>query len=586
MKKWLASLCALSLLTAAASAQCFEANLGTLIGTGDDTLFGVQPLNFTFPMGASTYDACQINTNGAIYLTNGTTAATGTSSTGYSTIAATMVTNLRGAAGASPRVAVYWRDLNLTTANNAGVYINNTIPGKAVITWKNAVHYNQTTPVFTVQAQLFATGEVRMYYDQSCNNTANSPIVGVSAGNALADPGASNLLTGASSTSLIMYQTFSTLNTFNAFQNTTLSFVPNASGGYTETSSACVAAQHVNYGSDCVFRTATFYENFPANTIDLSNTSWRMAPNGVGTGYIITPGFGTWYTHTLPGLALGDDQNGTLTLPVPFNYHGGSTSTLTICSNGFIWMQTNASTDFSPTTGEIFSNGARVMPMWCDGVPDGATNVNNVFAEVDAATNKAYVTWVNVPIFAGVGGTMNVQTEFDLTSGAIQVRYGTISCGNTSIVGWTPGSTVSTVNPGSRDLSVDVAAGFTASIPEQRGMSLAAVPAPVLGTTVTYTTNEIPAAATLSLMLISFTRYNPGLAIPGAPTCQQLIDLSASASYLLLPAGGSATSALTLPSNPGLIGLPVAAQSFSLDPTQNLLGVVSSNGVYSILKNF
>ncbi|MEY3161378.1 MAG: hypothetical protein RIT25_1369, partial [Planctomycetota bacterium] len=387
MKNWLAPLCALSLLTAAASAQCYESNIGTQIGLGDDTLLPLQAMNMTFPMGASTYDACQINTNGAIFLTNGTTLGTGTTATGYSTSAATMVNNIRGAAGASPRIAAYWRDLNLTVGNNGGVFFNNTIPGKVVITWKNAVHFGQTTPVFSFQAQLFSTGEVRMYYDQNCNNTANTPIVGVSAGNAIADPGASNLLTGASSTSLIMYQTFATLNTFNTFRNKSLSFVPNASGGYTETSSDCVAAQHVLYGSGCVFRSATFYENFPANTIDLSNTSLRMTPNGAGTGYIITPGFGTNYTHTLPGLGLGDDQNGTLALPAPFNYPGGSTSTLTICSNGFIWMQTNASTDFSPTTGEIFSNAARVMPMWCDGVPDGATNVNNVFAEVNAATN-------------------------------------------------------------------------------------------------------------------------------------------------------------------------------------------------------
>jgi hypothetical protein len=43
---------------------------------------------------------------------------------------------------------------------------------------------------------------------------------------------------------------------------------------------------------------------------------------------------------------------------------------------------------------------------------------------------------------------------------------------------------------------------------------------------------------------------------------------------------------LTLPNNPGLAGLPVAAQSFSLDATQNLLGVVSSNGVFSVLNAF
>ena len=93
MKQLLSPLCAAALLAASLSAQCYETNLGTQIGTGDDTLFAVQPLGFTFPMGgiAATYDAVQFNTNGVAFLTNGTTAAVGGTGTGYSTVAATQL---------------------------------------------------------------------------------------------------------------------------------------------------------------------------------------------------------------------------------------------------------------------------------------------------------------------------------------------------------------------------------------------------------------------------------------------------------------------------------------------------------------
>lgn len=111
-----------------------------------------------------------------------------------------MVTNLRGTALLPPRVAAYWRDLNLTAGNNAGLFVNNTIPGKCVVTWVNAVHFGQTSPVFTARAQLFDTGEVRLFFSGTTQNTAICPIVGLSQGAAVADAGVS--------TSKIVDQTF------------------------------------------------------------------------------------------------------------------------------------------------------------------------------------------------------------------------------------------------------------------------------------------------------------------------------------------------------------------------------------------
>jgi len=585
MNRILGSLSTLA-LCAVASAQCFESNFGTQIGLGDDTLLAAQALGFNFPIGATNYTHIIPNTNGCAFLHTAATGALGTTATGYSTSAATMLTNLRGAAGGAPRLAAYWRDLNLTAANTGAVWGNGTVAGRYVLTWRNAVHFGQTTPVFTIQMQVYASGEVWMFYNGTLQNTAACPMVGVSQGGAIADPGISDLSVGATgvSTSRIVYQSFPTLNTFD-LQNKTTKFVPNAGGGYDVVPTVCEPANNTNYGKGCPNLSATAYENFPANTIDLSNTSIRMTPTGAG--YLFTPGTGTNYTHTVPGLALGDDAVGTLALPVPFNYPGGSTSTLSICSNGYIWMQSpNALADFSPTNAELFSNAARLMPMWCDGVPDGVTNIANVFAEVDAINNKAYVSWLNIPIFGGVGGTMNVQCELDLVAGTVEYRYGAVSCGNVCIVGWAPGTGASVLDGGSIDISASLPGSFQTTQPEKRPLSLAAAGNPTIGGSVTFTTDQISGSG-LSFYLLSAAQFNPGLdlGVFGAPGCQAYVQLPEILSNLQvgLP---TATTVLSIPNDPFFAGLAVFSQSVALDASANAFGIITSNGVRSYLNAF
>ena len=226
------------------------------------------------------------------------------------------------------------------------------------------------------------------------------------------------------------------------------------------------------------------------------------------------------------------------------------------------------------------------MPMWCDGVPDGVTNVANVFAEVDALNNKAYVSWLNIPIFGGVGGTMNVQCELDLTSGAVEYRYGAISCGNTCIIGWAPGTGASVVDAGSIDFSARLAGGFQSTSPEQRALALTTATAPVIGSAVTFTTNQIPATG-LSFYLVSAGQYNPGLdlGIVGAPGCNAYIQLPEILSSLQIGTP-SATSSYTIPNDPFFIGVSIYSQAVAVDPAANAFGFITSNGVASTLNAF
>lgn len=588
MKRHLTSFTTLALLTAAASAQCFETNYGTLLGTGDDTLFATQPMNISFPMGGTftSYTHVAVNTNGAAFLWNAATGIVGALGTGYSTSASTIVTNLRGSAGGSPRIAPYWRDLNFLAANNGGVWLNNTLPGKCVITWANAVHYSNNPPIFTFQAQLFDTGEVKFFYSGSAQNYNTVPICGISRGGGVADPGVTDLSVGASgtSTSQIVYQTFTTANTFD-LQTTGVSFVPNAGGGYDTVPGPCVPATNTNYGTGCYNVSATAYELFPTTTIDLSNQKILLLPNMDG-GYTFAQGFGTNFVHTQPGLALTDDSVATLALPIPFNYPGGSTTSLSICSNGYIWMQApNTLADYTPSAAELFSNPARLCAMWCDGLPDGATNVNNVFAEVNPLTNIAYVTYAAVPVLGG--GVIDVQVEFNLLLSEIEIRYGTVSCSNNSLVGWTPGTGFSAINAGNLDITALLPATFKTKAAELLALALTAAPTPVLGSTLVYTTSNIPAASLFTGLLVSLGTVNPGveLGFLGAPGCFQWIDLNTAATNILF-GSPSITFPFVIPNDAGFIGLPLCTQAAAFDLASNPLGVITSNAVRSVINSF
>lgn len=580
--------CAAVAFASVGQAQCYESNLGSLLGVGDDTLLTLTPMNMTFPMPtggvAASFTHIQPNTNGVIYLSNG--AASGGSSTGYSTSATTMLTNMRGSAGNAPRIACYWRDLDMLAANSGGVYVNNTIPGKVVVTWKNAVHYGQTTPIFTCQVQMFSTGEVRMFYDGRLQNTSGGGTVGISVGNAVGastTPATDMSLGTGNSTLGLMFETFATINTFD-LRTKTLRFVPNGTNGYAQTLSDCVPASNAEFGRGCTFVSATAYESFAANTIDLANTSFRLTPNASG-GYSFGPGSGaSRYTHTVASLGLTDDSVATFALPSPLSYPGGTTSSLDICSNGYIWMQSpNTLADFSPTAAEMFSNPARLCPMWCDGLPDAT---NNVYAE--AVGSMAYITYSNVPIFGGVGGVLDLQVQINLATGVIEVLYGSISCGNVALVGWTTGTAGgSVVDTGSRDWSSEIPGGFSTVSVEQRGLALVASPVPTLGTTLTWTTSNIPASAVVTGQIVSFVGINLGVDLTsiGAPSCRQYV-VSAAGTSLLLFGGPSVSTSLVIPNNSAFAGVSLYAQSVSLDPASNAFGAVFSNGTNSFLQSF
>ncbi len=603
MNRFLATLSSAALLAAATSAQCFESNFGTLLGIGDDTLFASTPMNINFPMGGAfaTYDHIRVNTNGCAFLWSGATGELNTTGTGYSGTAATMVANLQGTAGGAPRIAPYWRDLNFLAGNSAGVWINNTIPGKCVITWENAVHYSNNPPIFTFQAQLFDTGVVQFFYSGTAQNYNTVPICGISQGGAIADPGVTDLSVGATgvSTSPIVYETFTVANTFD-LQATGLSFVPNAGGGYDVLPAACVPATNTYYGAGCADSFTSVYQRFAdAAVAGPALTGQSVVFSPVTGGYLTTWGGGSFLAPS--GTAANvfasptDDGEFALTPSLPFPTAAGPQATVRVHSNGCISWGASAQTfpgsnNYTPTAAAFLDAGNDAFWSWHDYNESETGSGRIVFEEVVVGADTVLaVTWNGVENYStpAAANPSTMQMQLNLTTGTCTIVWVSIdadptsSFGSAHLVGYSPAGP--SINPGLFDFATMLP--IVTQAVDGATLDLAISGAPVLGTSVTWTTSNISASALLSAQLISLGQVNPGLPIAGAPGCIQSVDLTLAATVLLF-INPIDTYSIALPNNAAFVGLPLNCQSASLVPTANALGVVTSNAVRSVANTF
>ncbi|GAB4150576.1 MAG: hypothetical protein Fur0037_19180 [Planctomycetota bacterium] len=558
-----------------AQVACYESNYGPSLGTGDDVIFPIQPIGFSFPFAGQTYTDVFICTNGYFFLSNAGTPPAGTAYM-YTGSPSTLVNSV------APMISPFGHDLNVTAANNGGVHVASfTNPNRFVITWQNVVEYGHTT-LLTVQCQLSDTGQIGFFYSANTSVAGSTDLTGFSPGNGAIDPGAVDLTTNPSTAVPTVYELFDSVSLPFDIQGRSTLFTPNAAGGFDVDTNTCVGAAHTSYGSGCIFGAVSFYEAFGPGTFDLgvpapAVNSVLLTPQG--GGYLVTPGSANWFTHTLPGLGLGDDAQAPLALPSAFAYPGGSTTSLAVCSNGFLWLQPDPSTDFSPTPAELLGQTARLAPIWADLVPNAT---NDVYAEVDASTNTAYVTWDSVPTFAS-GGRVRVQVAIDLSAMTVEYRYqDCLLPGSSCVVGWSPGG--GAPDPGNRDISMSMP--FT-TVPDSSPLRLDASPAPVAGSTVTWTTSNIPAAALLSSHVISFAPVIPAfdLSVIGAPGCFQHASLVVGTAPFIF-GSPTATFTLAIPSSSSWLGAHLYCQSVSLVPGINAASLITSNGVDSRISSF
>lgn len=614
----LSRLLAVTAVCAVLPAQCFETNFGTLCpqsggpdGLGDDVLFDVQPLNLSFPMGgvAGAYTHCEVQTNGVIFLSNG--APTGATTQGFSNNNNVQIANLRGAPGSAPRIAPFWRDLVADAVNGGGVYLNDTIAGKVVITWDNMVQFNTTSPVFTVQAQLFANGDVSFYYGSSTDSAA--PVIcGVSEGDDVPIVPEVNLSAGGNvSGQNWMFERFAT-GTFD-LAATCIEFSDNGSG-YTQ--SVSDAASHTSYGAACYgIATESIYQDFAQASLASAalDGGESMVFTPTADGYAVTWGGANYITTTgaATPLAVGDDGEVGVTPSMPLPSPFGAASELRVHGNAIVSLGATpqdfpgAPNVYTPTVAALENATQTAFWSWHDYNTNESGSGQVTYDEQNHGDMIALITWSDVESFSQPAGPnpSTLQFQLNLNTGVVAIVWlnidddDTAQFGSGHLIGFSPGGASAAGN------SVDLATALPYTTqPDIEPIQLSASPNPVstatTGTLVTYTTTNIPEAgpgtgvyvAANILSLAGVPEPGVELSFLGAPGCfahvltldliQAMIGVSPTESVSFqIPAG--VTPGILLYSQSIALVIPN-----SLPNGQNAFGLTTSNGVRSFITNF
>jgi len=572
---------------AAQSVPCFENALGTNIGAGDDTVSYNNALGFTFPGPSGPVTAIDIASNGFVWLgtnPNHDPACCSGDSAAF----------LAGDA----RVAGYWMDLYPPGAPAGGGVFFNAIPAgggfpaRAVITWSQCPEYF-SNPNITAQVQLVSTGEIVINHDAGNVQPQNyhSPLVGVTQGGAavanvvnFGTLPVGGVNTGTNPTA---FQVYSIPPAYDLAGQTIL-FTPNGTGGYLITQvTSC--AKNTLYGAGCTNIPGSFYENFnPASAFDLNNSSMTMI--NTGAAYLALGGLATYQapSPTATPLAIGDDGEVTVALGSAFPYPGGSTPTLQVCSNGFVSIGVGNGTSYIPDVPTLLANTQTAWYCWHD---YNETQPGSGVIKFEEVGSVSYVTWDGVWDYGGASASnaSTWQMQFDRSTGNVSWVWQTMSplsgtTGTGFLVGYSTGGP--SLDPGNRDISATLPGSFSAGA-DILALALSASPSPRIGNTVVFTTTNVPAATVLTGHILSFGQINPGidLGFLGAPGCLQQINTAGSSSTLLF-GSPTVTHNITIPNTVIYAGLTFYSQSASLTPGVNPLGLLTSNGMASLINLF
>jgi hypothetical protein len=343
-----------------------------------------------------------------------------------------------------------------------------------------------------------------------------------------------------------------------------------------------VLATNSALGQGCIRQFTSFYEYFPtAAGFDLANSSMSML--FTGGNYFVLPGTTTFVppSANAAALTLGDDANTSVTLSAPFPYAGGTTTQLSVCSNGYVSVAAAGNgTAYTPNINAMLSAANTGWWVWHDLNPSLAGSGQVKFEEVGGI---AYITWDGVYSFA----TTNPETfqlQFDLASGNVHFVFGAVGgVGNGYLVGYSPGGP--SIDPGSRDISATLPLTFSTDPVDAQALALAASSRPVTGTNWNLTVSNVPATGLLGVDVFGLS--DPGindLFFLGAPGCGLRATLDVTNAWFV--AGATHTYSLAIPSNPALLNFNLYTTSavFQVPPV-NALGAITSNGIQGMIGN-
>ncbi|HEX6810729.1 MAG TPA: hypothetical protein VF384_03810 [Planctomycetota bacterium] len=334
------------------------------------------------------------------------------------------------------------------------------------------------------------------------------------------------------------------------------------------------------YGTGCInVPDVSTYELFGTSAaFDLDNTSMSLVPTG--TGYLAVPGLTSFVppSGTATTLSLGDDTETTVTLSAPMPIGSTSTTQLTVCSNGFVSAGTGNGTAYTPDP-TVFLNGPRAWwsLVWHDLNPAIVGSGQVKFEEVGGV---AYVTWDGVWDYGGtsVANANTFQAQFDIATGLVHYVWQTVSnSGNGILTGISNAGP--SPNPGSMDISAALPSTYIASTFATLPLALASSARPVIGTSISLNSTQVPPAGLVGLQILGLTEFTAGIDLTflGMPGCNLHTTLDATATFF--PVGGTGSSPFAIPGLPALAGTVIRTQSAVWVPGINAFGFITSNGV-------
>jgi len=192
----------------------FETNYGTYLTNCDDCAFS-ESFGFSFPYFGSSYTSGFVSSNG--YLTFNTSDARYVESVPIFTLL--------------PRIAAFFDDLYGAASGVGGVYINDQVPGRFVVTYDRVAHFS-AGGMNTLQIQLFQTGRIVFAFNGITSLTTGT-ITGITPGPAApfqqVDFRTNRNFDVAAGTSI--YEYFTSTNPFNLDGGFVI-FTPKTGGGY------------------------------------------------------------------------------------------------------------------------------------------------------------------------------------------------------------------------------------------------------------------------------------------------------------------------------------------------------------------
>ncbi len=356
------------------------------------------------------------------------------------------------------------------------------------------------------------------------------------------------------------------------------------------------AALFTTLGEGCYFRARGFYENHPgaAGTYDLANSGIQMIP--LGANYLVVSQPSTpialpsstalTATPAASGSSGWDDGlSAPITLPFTFPFPNGSTNTITVSGNGFVYLASFASTDYGfvgAPYGSLLGwkdGPPRIAGFYSDMDADPATGAGGIYYDVDPSGLSATVTFYDVPEWP-LATTVGRNT-FSITlhaTGQVDINYNSLAthvATNNALIGFSEGNANRLPNPQDLSGTMPFQSGDGA-IPPILGMSAR----PVLGTNPKFVTTNITSGTFAQILILGLSGLNTpvDLSIYGMPGCNQYINPFSSMANFLTP-NNTFEQTIVIPANPAFINLQYFVQAAPLTAGLNSAGILTSNGL-------